>query len=193
MFNLFKRNPYVHQYLDLPVFPSIDLFALFPDNPDQLNHVEIDPKSMLNREFVDFIEGIPGLRIPSWEAFYTPPGGKIWIHGDSDKIDNFARINMSWGPGEMIWWKPKKGVKLEPIITTFGAAYLKAEPDDCVEIHRAVINKPSIVQVGMLHSTYNPGPTGRWTLAIPLAEKSEAKRVSFELAVAMFSNYLSKI
>ena len=37
MFNFFKRKPYVHQYLNLPVMPEIDLFRLFPDNPDQLN------------------------------------------------------------------------------------------------------------------------------------------------------------
>jgi hypothetical protein len=192
MFNFFKRKPYVHQYLNLPVMPEIDLFRLFPDNPDQLNHVAVDP-SMLNKEFVDFMESIPGLRIPSWEAFYTPPGGKIWIHGDSDKITDFARINLSWGPNdsELVWWEPKTGVKLEPIVTAFGENYLRADEKDCNVIHRAVINRPSIVQVGMLHSTWNPGPGGRWTLAIPLAEKSEPKRVSFEMAVAMFADYVT--
>ena len=192
MFNFFKRKPYVHQYLNLPVMPEIDLFRLFPDNPDQLNHVAVDP-SMLNKEFVDFMESIPGLRIPSWEAFYTPPGGKIWIHGDSDKITDFARINLSWGPNdsELVWWEPKTGVKLEPIVTAFGENYLRADEKDCNVIHRAVINRPSIVQVGMLHSTWNPGPSGRWTLAIPLAEKSEPKRVSFEMAVAMFADYVT--
>jgi len=192
MFNFFKRKPYVHQYLKLPVMPEIDLFRLFPDNPDQLNHVAVDP-SMLNKEFVDFIESIPGLRIPSWEAFYTPPGGKIWIHGDSDTITDFARINLSWGPNdsELVWWEPKTGIKLEPIVTAFGENYLRADEKDCNVIHRAVINRPSIVQVGMLHSTWNPGPGGRWTLAIPLAEKSEPKRVSFEMAVAMFADYVT--
>lgn len=192
MFNFFKRKPYVHQYLNLPVMPEIDLFRLFPNNPDQLNHVAVDP-SMLNKEFVDFMENIPGLRIPSWEAFYTPPGGKIWIHGDSDKITDFARINLSWGPNdsELVWWEPKTGVKLEPIVTAFGENYLRADEKDCNVIHRAVINRPSIVQVGMLHSTRNPGPGGRWTLAIPLAEKSEPKRVSFEMAVAMFADYVT--
>jgi hypothetical protein len=192
MFNFFKRKPYVHQYLNLPVMPEIDLFRLFPDNPDQLNHVAVDP-SMLNKEFVDFMEGIPGLRIPSWEAFYTPPGGKIWIHGDSDTITDFARINLSWGPNdsELVWWEPKTGIKLEPIVTTFGENYLRADEKDCNVIHRAVINRPSIVQVGTLHSTWNPGPGGRWTLAIPLAEKSEPKRVSFEMAVAMFADYVT--
>lgn len=192
MFNFFKRKPYVHQYLNLPIMPEIDLFRLFPDNPDQLNHVAVDP-SMLNKEFVDFMENIPGLRIPSWEAFYTPPGGKIWIHGDSDKITDFARINLSWGPNdsELVWWEPKTGVKLEPIVTAFGENYLRADEKDCNVIHRAVINRPSIVQVGMLHSTWNPGPGGRWTLAIPLAEKSEPKRVSFEMAVAMFADYVT--
>jgi hypothetical protein len=192
MFNFFKRKPYVHQYLNLPVMPEIDLFRLFPDNPDQLNHVAVDP-SMLNKEFVDFMESIPGLRIPSWEAFYTPPGGKIWIHGDSDTITDFARINLSWGPNdsELVWWEPKTGIKLEPIVTAFGENYLRADEKDCNVIHRAVINRPSIVQVGMLHSTWNPGPGGRWTLAIPLAEKSEPKRVSFEMAVAMFADYVT--
>ena len=62
MFNLFKKKPYVHQYLDLPVMPEINLFELFPENPNELNHVEVDPNTMLNKEFVDFIENIPGLR-----------------------------------------------------------------------------------------------------------------------------------
>jgi hypothetical protein len=192
LFDFFRRKPYVHQYLKLPVMPVIDLFKLFPDNPDQLNHVAIDPETMLNKEFVDFMESIPGLRIPSWEAFYTPPGGKIWIHGDADKIEDFARLNFSWGPdtSELVWWEPKPGIELKPIVTTFGVNYLRAEEHECNIIHRAVIDKPSIVQVGMLHSTWNPGPGGRWTLAIPLAERAEAKRVSFEMAIAMFADYV---
>ena len=193
LFKFFKRKPRVHQYLDLPVMPEIDLFKLFPEDPDQLRHVAIDPDTMLNKEFVDFMEKIPGLRIPSWEAFYTPPGGKIWIHGDSNKLEDFARINLSWGPkdSELIWWEPKPGITLEPIVTAFGVDYLRAEEKDCNVIHRAVIDRPSIVQVGMLHSTWNPGPTGRWTLAIPLALKSEPKRVSFELATAMFADFIT--
>jgi hypothetical protein len=193
MFSIFKRTPYVHQYLKLPVMPKIDLFELFPDNPDQLNHVEIDPKTMLNKEFVDFMENIPGLRIPSWEAFYTPPGGGIWLHADTDHITDIARLNISFGDGEIIWWEPKKGFTPEPITTTFGVDYLRAEAHQCNEIHRATTNIPSIVQVGMLHSTYCPGPKGRWTLAIPLAERSEPKHVNFGLAVAMFSDYLLNV
>jgi hypothetical protein len=194
MFNLFKKKPYVHQYLDLPVMPEINLFELFPENPNELNHVEVDPNTMLNKEFVDFIENIPGLRVDFWEAFYTPPGGRIWIHSDQDHFTDIARLNITWGPedSKLIWWEPKKGVELEPITTTFGVDYLRAEPEECNEIYSAVINKPSIVQTGILHSTYNPGPTGRWTLALPLAERSSPKYVSFELAVAMFADYLSK-
>lgn len=194
MFKIFKKKPYVHQYLDLPVFPKINLFELFPDNPEKLNHVEIDPNTMVDKEFVNFIKNIPGLRVDFWEGFYTPPGGKIWIHSDQSYFTDIARLNITWGPenSKMIWWEPKKNAILKPIVTNFGVNYLTADEDQCIEIHSAIINKPSLVQTGILHSTYNPGPTGRWTLALPLAEKSNPKYVHFNLAVAMFGNYLSK-
>lgn len=193
MFNLFKRKPYVHQYLDLPVLPEIDLFKLFPDNPDKPNHVAVDPNDV-NKEFRDFLESIPGLRINFWEAFYTPPGGSIYIHADQSELSDITRLNYTWGPddSELIWWEPKKGFKPEPIETFHGEAYLRAEPEQCNRIHSAVINKPSLIQAGTLHSTYNPGPTGRWTLALLLLESGSTDYINFELAVAMFADYLSK-
>ena len=193
MLNFFKPRPYLHQYLNLPVDINLDLSTLNLSNLNEVLHVEIDPVRMVNQEFVEFINNIPGIRISFWEAFYTPPGKNLPIHCDYNKITDAVKLNISYGQkdSKIIWWKLKSGKSYNETSTAFSQNYLTADENNCTILHSAFTNKPSLVQSGILHSTYNPGPEGRWTLSLPLYEKNIATPITFELAVAIFSNYLS--
>jgi hypothetical protein len=195
IFNWFKRekreNIFQH-FVDLPVRPGVDLFKSFPDDPETSKHVQV-PEELLDKEFIDFFKGF-GIAQKQWEAFYTAPFGKIWVHTDTAGFSDACKINWTWGSdlSETRWWDIKDRTKLEPIVTDFNVNYLRAEEEDCKLIFKQVMTKPSIVQVGLLHSTYNPTPEGRWTLCLPLVYPDFKDRLRWVDTLEMFKDYLEK-
>ena len=72
---------------------------------------------------------------------------------------------------------------------------LLAKKEDCELLWEANTNKVSLLNVGQLHSTYNPTNVGRWTLCFVPA--SEALRgglnggyLTFEEAVEVYADYI---
>lgn len=196
IFNWFKKRQEVEnifqQWVSLPVQPGVDLFKEFPDDPDYSKHVQV-PEELLDKEFVYFFKQFP-IAQRQWEAFYTGPFGKIWVHTDTAGFSDACKINWTWGPNlsETRWWDIKDRSKLEPIVTDYGVNYLRAEEEDCDLIFKQVMDKPSIVQVGLLHSTYNPTPDGRWTLCLPLVKNDFCGRFTWVETTEMFKDYLAK-
>ena len=62
-----------------------------------------------------------------------------------------------------------------------------ADRKDVELVYEAVINKPSILNVGQLHDTFNPDPNkSRWTLSFTLLHK-DGKHCTFADAMNIFS------
>ena len=167
-----------HRYLKFPF--EVTKHPLCNTTPKEIEHHDINPWrcSQLNK----FLSNM-GLMVCHTELFYTPPGGaEIPIHADDATLDNRAKINITWGPpeGTVRWWKSENakaitdlesakemlGTELQPD-EDFSArehANLLAKKEDCELIWEANTNKVSLLNVGQLHSTYNPTNVGRWTL-----------------------------
>jgi len=195
IFNWFKKKEQdniFQKFLDLPVSPGVDLFAMFPDNPETSKHVQV-PSSMLGKDFLEFFAQYD-IRPDQWEAFYTAPFGKIWIHTDTAGFSDACKINWTWGDplSKTVWWGPKDSNKLESIVTDFGVTYLRTDESNCNLLFKQTMTKPSIVQVGILHSTDNPTPTGRWTLCLPLVYPDSQDRFQWVDTLNMFKDYLEK-
>ena len=57
-------------------------------------------------------------------------------------------------------------------------------------IYEKTINKPSIVNTGMPHSTHNPSQVDRFTLSYNLVRKTDLQLVSFFEALWLFDGLL---
>ena len=145
------------------------------------------------------------------EGFYTKPnGGAIPIHNDTvipPGQRDACKLNFTWGPETSTtkWYKlksDKEYVEINHDETEINKSFQEAgiEPDiECYKcysadendvelIHQAVINKPSLMNVGQLHNTYNPDPTqDRWTLSLTLL-KLPGDHLSFEEALVKFKD-----
>jgi hypothetical protein len=145
------------------------------------------------------------------EGFYTKPnGGAIPIHNDTvipPGQRDACKLNFTWGPETSTtkWYKlksDKEYIEINHDETQINKSFQEAgiEPDiacykcysadeNNVElIHQAVINKPSLMNVGQLHNTYNPDPTqDRWTLSLTLL-KLPGDHLSFEEALVKFKD-----
>ena len=196
-----------HRYLKFP-FEIGKYLPLMDTIPNSVQHVDINP---YRDALIDDLHAELGLFINHTEVFYTPPnGGELPIHADDVAIDNRAKINITWGPpeGTVRWWKSENakaitdlesakemlGTELQPD-EDFSArehANLLAKKEDCELIWEANTNKVSLLNVGQLHSTYNPTNVGRWTLCFVPA--SHAIRggayLTFEEAVEVYGDYI---
>jgi hypothetical protein len=183
-----------HRYLDIPISPNIDLFARDGYDPNQICHIGID-ESELNPALVEWLDTY-NVGYYFVEAFYTPPnGGKIHIHTDTATVCNVVKINWTYGApgGRIVWWQPEHEDKIESKQTGFDATYLTTEEQYCKKLFEADTNKPSLVNVGLFHSTWNPSNEGRWTLSLPLINKTTGERISWDDANKLFRDIIISV
>ena len=200
-----------HRYLNLPFqYPK----------PERFNNPVDNYNVLINREeihgpFKEWIES-HGLYISNvLEAFYTKPnGGRVPLHADTGYqrpgINDICKLNFTWGPLDSTtrWYRVKDETKL--VNHKFGkdASNKKfydigiepdidishiwiAEWEDVDLVHEAVIDRPSLLNISQLHSTWNPSTTEhRWTLCFTLLENGQA--LPFTRALQIFKDYLAE-
>ena len=195
-----------HRYLKLEF--DITKPEVLNTTPEKWRHEDINPWRCNNVE--TWLHSL-GLYSSHTEVFFTPPNhGEIPIHCDDVTIDDRAKINITYGPdtGTIRWWESSKAQQIvgtdaaqemlgsEAVSDDFSERThqnLVALKEDCELVHEANTNKVSLVNVGRLHSTYNPDSTqGRWTLCfVPASLKLEDRRyLTFEEAVEAFEDYI---
>jgi hypothetical protein len=188
-----KNSNIYHRYLNLPfTYPKPERFNHSVDNYNVL----IDAKE-IHGPFKEWIQS-HGLTIPLHaDTGYQRPG-------DND----ICKLNFTWGPLDSTtrWYKVKDDSKL--INHKFGkdASNKKfydigiepdidishiwiAEWEDVDLVYEAVIDRPSLLNISQLHSTWNPSPTEhRWTLCFTLLENKQP--LTFNRALEIFGDYM---
>lgn len=150
------------------------------------------------------------------ESFYTSKDNTIAvpIHNDmtiKPGVNDAVKLNFTWGPedSKTRWWKVKEESKLLEIIHDqneinqgFKQAGIvpdiecdrcySARPDDVELAYEKTIDRPSLLNVGQLHSTHNPNKDmDRWTLSFTLLHQDKS-HVSFNEALELFSGLLDE-
>jgi hypothetical protein len=179
-----------HRYLKLPFeYPKPDThFIKVKDYTASLH-----PKYVYSK-FIDWASSYNCKLSNVVELFYTAPGGgKIQIHNDTGILPgkaDVAKINFTWGSTDSFlkWWQVSDQSKIIKIYHDAGSAANESISDnnivpdiqiqaglialesDATLIYQAVIDRPSLINAGQFHSTFNPSPDmGRWTLSfVPL-------------------------
>jgi hypothetical protein len=195
-----------HRYLKLPFdYPKPEIF----------NHHHHEFLKYLGTDIIDpgfqtWIESL-GLTISNiLEAFYTAPnGGSIPIHTDTDRIPghrDVCKFNFTWGPANSVteWYR----VRNESDLILEDNTYLNKDimqhtvPDFDINktyradrknvdlVYKAVIDRPSLINISQLHGTYNPGTEHRWTLSFVLFVKQSGELLQFSEALDVFQDYI---
>lgn len=201
-----------HRYLKLPFeIKPHPMFSEFPDNPIHFNTLEHKQSEM-----DDWLESI-GCVVQHTEVFYTAPGTIIPIHSDSIFIDNHVKINLTFGPkeGKVVWWESDNPFAAsvhandyndQMSINEYGTerindarkgwvqthASVVANSKDCVKVWEANTNRPSLLNVGQLHSTWCPPTEGRWTLCfVPsIIRNGKQRAIQWRDAMEIFKDYI---
>jgi len=183
-----------HRYLNLPfkVFPP----NMFEEFGDIVRHHYLDNSDYL--EVGEWFSSL-GLECVRVECFYTPPYGKVPIHTDHGSYTNHAKINITWGPDEGViqWWH--SDIVEERVInggienTSERHHNLWAKEGDCKLLYEVNTNRPSLVNVGILHGTNNPTNQGRWTLCFVPFETKSNSYIPWNRATEIFKDYIEEI
>jgi hypothetical protein len=206
--SLQNKNVY-HRYLNLPFdYPKPEKF----NHPIEGYAVFLDRK-IIHEPFHQWVESF-GLTISNvLEGFYTPPnGGKVPLHADTGYqlpgLNDICKLNFTWGSSDSTtrWYQVNDESKLIKHYFGKGASNEKfykagidpdidisyvwlAEWDDVNLVYEAVIDRPSLLNISQLHSTWNPSPTEhRWTLCFTLLE--DGKALTFDRALNIFKQYI---
>lgn len=194
-----------HRYIKLPVSHKKPMcFDTQPTEPTVI---------FVNKEYIDYsvvkcIESFGAIVSNVTEGIYTPPNHKkLHIHNDTNTITNATKINFTWGPNNSVtrWWRVKNLEFLKPVKPDNSHLYetgikpdivvtdaFTAREEDCVMVHEQVINRPSLMNIGQLHSTYNPDMTeDRWTLCFTLLHPN-GRHVEFEEALEIFESFIDE-
>lgn len=192
-----------HRYLKIPITHS---------KPKVFNNYSNEPKVIfvkeLDKNIIKWIESFGVIVSNVTEGIYTPPNkGKVHIHNDTSKITNATKINFTWGPinSTTRWWKVKDETLLNVDVTDSKHITDEVNPDivdsfdenkihrelisseeNCEMVYEKIIDKPSLINVGQLHSTYNQNvKEGRWSLCYFLLNK-DYTHLQFEDALKIF-------
>lgn len=193
-----------HRYLELPFeYPKPERFSRPSDT--FIIYMGGEP---VYAPFLEWIQSFD-LEISNIiEGFYTGPNGdKITMHTDAfikPGIQDVCKINFTWGPKTSVtrWFQVKdesllkiirnddnevnKDLKSNDVqFDEYVDANYTAKISDCDLMHEAVIDRPSLMNVGQLHGTYNPHPTEmRWTLSFTPLKNKEI--LTFQSALDLF-------
>ena len=187
-----------HRYFKLQFeFIKPNEFNVFYDT---IGHFAMDRNSDYSQPMIKWLNSrnVDSVDI---ECFYTSPnGGIIPPHTDGDDFNDQTKINITWGPldGEVRWWKSDKWYKFvipqdKTKDRTFkDISVLRANIKDCELIYSSTTNRPSLINVGQLQSTYNPGTVGRHTLCFNLIHLNKPGKIPvvWDQALEIFKDVL---
>jgi hypothetical protein len=194
-----------HRYIKLPVSHKKPI--CFDAQPTEPTVIFVN-KEHIDSSVVKCIESFGVIVSNVTEGIYTPPNHKkLHIHNDTNTITNATKINFTWGPSNSVtrWWRVKNLEFLKPVKPDNGHLYatgikpdivvtdaFTAREEDCDLVHEQVINRPSLMNIGQLHSTYNPDMTeDRWTLCFTLLHPN-GDHVEFEEALKIFGSFIDE-
>jgi hypothetical protein len=203
-------NNIYHRYLNLPLeYPIPKKYFIKPTGLVSNNFFKLEN---VDPVFVNWLALYNCKLSNVIEIFYTSSaGGKSRIHNDTGLMPGTAdivKINFTWGPKNsyLQWWKAINQSKITRLYhdlksdMNHGFGLNNVVPDiecrwtclanqsDAVLVHQTVIDQPSLINAGQLHSSWNPDYTqDRWTLSfVPL--KFNGDCILFEEALTIFKD-----
>ena len=184
-----------HAYLNLPFeLSKPEVFNEF--QPEKISHCHLAdyPDRERMQEYLDS----KGLRLLHIESFCSPPKQSLQIHLDEMEEKDVIKIIQTWGPDRedsvTRWWESSNTyIKNYPAYSDESLKDIEpcysivADVEHSTMMFEANTNRPSVINAGLLHDTFNPGPEHRWTLCFVIG-KSDYSFLSFKEALELLKD-----
>jgi hypothetical protein len=141
---------------------------------------------LLHEEFHQWLDSL-GCYVFFVEVFYTPPGGRMMWHIDTEAPSNFVKINLAWGSRfHIMQWGKSKNEGIHSL-TPADTKYIQFPNEEITITDSVKITSPTIVNIGVPHRVVNNDQTGRWCLSVNIHKDGE--RIPLDVAKNIFSEY----
>ena len=151
--------------------------------------------NLINQEFKDFLTSL-NLSIDYAKHFCAIPYQKYILHRDvlDDQYgiitDNVKLNFVTGGAGsKMIWYELKPGIEPTFRKNYQGRLVPSYNKDQLIEVHRATIGWPSLLDAYAIHSLENSSET-RQCWSFTLNSTITKDRISWDEAIEIFKDYL---
>jgi hypothetical protein len=167
-------------------------------------------KQHVDKRILEWLDSFNISTSQFFEGTYTAPNnGSIGIHSDTDTLTDMTKLLFIWGPENSFtrWWEPKIDAVSSKMRPDQGGPHAEIfnpntyvyefddedralcyEEKDCNLLYEKVLLKPSIINAGRLHSTFNNGSEDRWGLTLTLIKNN--KRLQFFEALEIFKDII---
>jgi hypothetical protein len=181
-----------HRYLNLPF--EIARPPITHETPQNWEQISLRGKYQ-DPNIESWLKKL-GLECLKTEVFYTPPNGSVPIHTDDyndkdDSPDDHVKINMTWGSEKATvrWWTSDKTYRWQDPKADYSTQpILLAKEEDSTLVFERNTNKPSLLNVGVLHSTHNPTNEPRWTICFVPGYRG--KMIKLKTALRIFKKFI---
>ncbi len=179
--NKYHRSLNISEYI-----PNVDFNQWNIDGCTWVDFHKTLKFNQLNNDKIEPWLNSLGLTTKWIEVFYTPPNDKGIIHSDNSTYDEWAKLIFQYGAvgSKMKWWKSDKTYKPQ-----YQDNLLIASDDDCELIYETELSSSGLVNVGPLHSSYNPTNEHRFVVTIALFDMNY-ERILWDDAVNILSSYI---
>ncbi len=127
--------------------------------------------------------------------FCSMPNQGYFPHVDGHKFSNNTKLNIIFNSfsSEMIWYHLLPGRKGKMREGDHGKVALSFDLDDCIEVHRTMVDTTTIINGGQIHTLTNGPNNGinRQCYQISLLDEHTMKPVQWEDAVERFSSIIN--
>lgn len=172
-----------HRYLNLPFeLTKPETFDTF--KPEKISHVHLP--NYADTSIMEEYLNSKDLTVLHTESFCSPPGVSLQVHLDEmeENID-VIKIIQTWGPNDKrsvtrFWESDQTYLKDHPAFKDESreemvpCVSIVSDIDNSEFMYEANTDRPSIINAGLLHDTFNPGPEHRWTLCFVIGKKNES-------------------
>ena len=158
-----------YKHLDLGIDSILKDESILYTNPPEQCQYRLSILD-LNPDFVRLIEQ-KNLLIMIAEVFRLDAAHRRWgVHIDGFKTKDFPKLNFIHGNKQspMIWYKTKEEQDKTSSETVTGTPYRHLEDDEVIEVDRALIEYPTLIQAGVPHTVQLIGNETRWVVSIAL-------------------------
>ena len=194
-------NDYCRQ-LNFPshFYPKIDVSKYETEGYSWVQfHKTLQPEELNNEPLFEYLKSL-GMCSNWIELFYTPPNENGIIHSDNTDWEDWTKIYFQYGAigSKLRWWESDKTMEVSTSTGEYIEEYkdrtedhyhgqvLVAMEEDSTMIHEEDLSTPHLVNVGKLHSSYNPTNDKRFALTIALHDL-EGNRILWEDALSRLS------
>ena len=177
-----------YKHLDLGIDSILKDESILYTNPPEQYQYRLSILD-LNPDFVRLIEQ-KNLLIMIAEVFRLDTAHRRWgVHIDGFKTKDFPKLNFIHGNKQspMIWYKTKEEQDKTSSKTVTGTPYRHLEDDEVIEVDRALIEYPTLIQAGVPHTVQLIGNETRWVVSIALFK--DFKLASIQDLSEVFKEY----